>query len=138
MIERAEKQSEIVIAIELEAEVDVALDDAAGVAEELRAALDATAVIEVGRGVVEEVDLASRRLKQKAHVAVRAADVEDASAIRDELRRWVDERIEVVDVVDAVVGVPIDVGARRTQRTQAFAERRHGRSQVREAHATLL
>src|SRR5689334_8980234 len=99
VIERAEKEREIVVAIELEAEVDVALDDASGVAEQLGAELDAAAVVEVGRGVVEEVDLAPKRLKQEAHVAVRAADVEDASAIRDELHLWVYERIEVVDVV---------------------------------------
>ena len=137
VIERPEKQRQIVITVELEPEVDVALDDATRVTEEVSASLDAAAVVEVRCGVIEKIDVTLQRLKQEPHIAVCASDVQHATVIRKELRGGIHERVQVVDVVETVVRVPVDIGACLAERKQPLAESRNRGNEIGEAHATL-
>src|SRR5450755_2569158 len=116
VVECAEKDGEIVVAVEFEAPVDVALDQLLRSPQERSRAPKALAVVEVGRSVVEEVDVAAKRLEEEAHVSVGRSDVENASAGGNDFKRGRKEAREDRDVVEASVRIPAQIGDRLSDR----------------------
>src|ERR1700693_1328855 len=116
VVECAEKDGEIVVAVEFEAPVNVALDQLLRSPPERSRATTALAVVEVDRGVVEEVDVAAKRLQEETHVSVGRSDVENASASGNDFKLGRKEAREDRDVVEASVRIPAQVGDRLSDR----------------------
>src|ERR1700682_3526249 len=134
VIERAEKDGEVLVAVEFEAPIDVALDQLLRSPEKRGRTANSLAVVEVGDSVVEEVDVAAKRLKEEAHVSVGRSDVENASAGWNDFELGRKEAREDRNVVEAGIRIPAQIGDRLSDRAQTGPKTRFRSRELRHPH----